>query len=145
MPQTDVTALNHTLEETHDWLEALRETGPFENEQQAYSHFRAVLHAVRDRLTVEEATHFAAGLPMLVRGFYYEGWRPALAPNEDRKTVEDFLGAVRESLGDQLSPESDLGESVTAVLGLLSDRLSEGQIRHARDQMPEDMKAIWPG
>ncbi len=145
MPQTHVTALNHTLEETHAWLEALRERGPFENEQQAYSHLRAVLHAVRDRLTVEEAVHFAAELPMLARGFYYEGWRPALAPNEDRKTVEDFLDAVRESLGDQHTPDHDLGESATAVLGLLTDRLSEGQIRHVRDQMPEDMKAIWPG
>jgi uncharacterized protein (DUF2267 family) len=49
---------------------------------------------------VEEAVHLAAQLPMLVRGFYYEGWRPALAPNEE-ETPADFFARVRESLGDQ--------------------------------------------
>jgi len=33
----------------------------------------AVLHALRDRLTVSEAAQLGAQLPMLVRGFYYEG------------------------------------------------------------------------
>lgn len=144
MMNTAVTALNHTLTETHEWLAELVRTGPFENEQQAYSHFRAVLHAIRDRLTVEEAVHLAAQLPMLVRGFYYEGWRPALAPNKDRKTVEDFLDAVKESLHDQFTPASDVGACATAVLELLTNRMDEGLIRHARQQMPKDMQAIWP-
>lgn len=145
MQQTHVKALNHTLEETHQWLEELHREGSFESEQQAYSFLRAVLHAVRDRLTVEEASHFAAELPMLVRGFYYEGWRPALAPNDDRKTEDDFLGAVQESLRSTETPISDLRDSVQAVLRLLTNHLEEGQIRHAREQMPAEMRTIWPG
>lgn len=143
MLNTDVSSLNHTLTETKEWLDSLCEEGPFTNEQQAYSHLRAVLHAVRDRLTVEEATHLAAQLPMLVRGFYYEGWRPALAPNKDEKTIEEFLEAVRESLGDLYTPDSDLSETTSAVLHLLTDRISEGQVRHVRDQMPADLQALW--
>lgn len=144
MPQTDVTALNHTLEETTAWLEQLRQDGPFETQQQAYSHLRAVLHAVRDRLTVEEAVHFAAEMPMLVRGFYFEGWKPSLAPNEHRKTVEDFLEAVGESLHALDAQTPQIRESAEAVLRLITDRLAEGQIRHVRGQMPEAMQAIWP-
>lgn len=145
MQQTHVTALNHTLEETHQWLEELQRDGSFETEQQAYSYLRAVLHAVRDRLTVEEASHFAAELPMLVRGFYYEGWRPALAPNDHRKTEDDFLEAVQESLRSAETPISELRESVQAVLRLLTNHMEEGQIRHAREQMPAEMRTIWPG
>lgn len=138
-----ISSLNRTLLETQDWLDALTDAGPFETEQQAYSHLRAVLHAVRDRLTAEEAAHLAAQLPMLVRGFYYEGWRPALAPNPER-TIEEFLDHVRSSLHDDQTPDSKVGDAVSAVLALLSDRLSEGQIRHVRDQMPEELKALWP-
>lgn len=144
MPQTDVKSLNHTMELTREWLEELRAKDPFQTEDQAYAYLRAVLHAVRDRLTVEEAAHFASELPMLVRGFYYEGWRPALAPDKKRKTVEDFLDAVKESLHDQFTPVSDVAVAVSAVLELLTERMDEGLIRHARGQMPKDMQAIWP-
>lgn len=145
MIKSEVTALNHTLEQTNEWLKELQEKGGFETAGQAYSHFRAVLHAVRDRLTVEEAVHFAAELPMLVRGFYFEGWRPALAPNRDRETVDDFLEAVLESLRPSEPPEVEtLRDHVRAVLGFLTEHMAEGQIRHAREQMPAEMQEIWP-
>jgi uncharacterized protein (DUF2267 family) len=143
MINTHVSSLNHTLEETKGWLDELQGDGPFVNEQQAYSHLRAVLHAIRDRLTVEEAVHLAAQLPMLVRGFYFEGWRPALAPNQEA-TREEFLGAVRASLRDQFTDEDDLDHSTRAVLRLLTSRISEGQIRHVRGQLPQGIQAMWP-
>lgn len=139
---TEITALNHTMEETRQWLDRLTEVGPFENEKQAYSHLRAVLHALRDRLTVEEATHLASELPMLVRGFYYEGWRPALAPNE-QETQAEFFEKVRASLSAQWASDEDLRESTEAVFRLLEERLEEGQIRHVRNQLPEPIDALW--
>ena len=143
MITSEITALNHTLTETNEWLERLVEIGPFENHEQAYAHLRAVLHALRDRLTVEEATHLAAELPMLVRGFYYEGWRPALAPNE-QETRAEFLAKIRESLNGQLASEEQLTEAATAVLRLLDERVEEGQVRHVRTQLPEEIEALWP-
>lgn len=145
MQNTEVSALNHTLQQTQEWLEELIETGPFENEQQAYSHFRAVLHSLRDRLTPEEAVHFASQLPMLVRGFYYEGWRLALAPNQE-DTLEEFLDSIRESLGPGQAVEErqDLHESARAVFELLNRRVSEGQVRHVRGQLPDEIRALWP-
>ncbi len=142
MMNTNVASLNHTLEETRQWLDELQQNGPFVNEQQAYSHLRAVLHAVRDRLTVEEAVHMAAQMPMLVRGFYYEGWRPALAPNRE-KTLAEFLDAVRHNLHDQFTPDVDLSATTRAILDLLTNRLSEGQVRHVRSQMPEEIQEFW--
>lgn len=144
MLNTDVSSLNHTVTETKGWLDELVQNGPFETEQQAYSHLRAVLHTLRDRLTVEEAVHLAAQLPMLVRGFYYEGWRPALAPNEET-TPAEFFASVRESLHDQVTSDDDLREPVQAVLGLLVEHIEPGQIRHVRDQLPDALQELWPG
>ena len=38
-----------------------------------YRVLRSVLHALRDRLPHDEAGQLGAQMPMLVRGFYYEG------------------------------------------------------------------------
>ena len=92
---------------------------------------------------MEEAAHLAAELPMLVRGFYYEGWRPALAPN-DQETRAEFLDKVRESLNGQLTSEEQLAEAATAVLRLLDERVAEGQLRHVRTQLPEPIEALRP-
>lgn len=144
MLKSDVSALNHTLTETEEWLEDLVGSGPFESEQQAYSNLRAVLHSLRDRLTVEEAAHFAAQLPMLVRGFYYEGWRPALAPNEE-STPAEFFDSVRESLNDRFTGDAEIGEATRAVFELLVKRVQPGQVRHVREQLPDALQELWPG
>jgi uncharacterized protein (DUF2267 family) len=47
---------------------------------QSYSALRAVLHALRDRLTVAETAHLSAQLPMLIRGIYFKGWDPTKVP-----------------------------------------------------------------
>ena len=137
-----VSSLNHTLQETQNWLDDLVQRGPFENEQQAYSHFRAVLHAIRDWLTVEEAVHFSAQLPMLVRGFYFEGWRPSMAPN-DEKSLEEFMNHVAHSLRDTGEGGTDLRESIRSIMSLLTDHLSEGQVRHVRGQLSEPVRELW--
>jgi Uncharacterized conserved protein (DUF2267) len=49
---------------------------------------RSVLHVLRNRLTPEQAVHLGAQLPLLVRGIFYEGWRIAGKPSDERHPVE---------------------------------------------------------
>jgi uncharacterized protein (DUF2267 family) len=63
------------MQKTQIWLKDLMSQLDWEDRpHKAYLALRTVLHALRDRLTVEEAVQLGAQLPMLVRGFYYEGW-----------------------------------------------------------------------
>lgn len=53
----------------------------------------SLAHAVRDRIGPANAVHLGAQLPMLVRGFYCEGWHMAETPTKERLT-ENFLEHV---------------------------------------------------
>jgi uncharacterized protein (DUF2267 family) len=142
MTTSNVTALDHTVHETGAWLDDLAGDGPFANREQAYSWLRAVLHSLRDRLNVDEATHLAAQLPMLVRGFYYEGWRPALAPNAE-ETPREFYASVAESLQGAGPDDPDVEAAVRAVFALLQRRLTGGQVRHVLSQLPSGIQELW--
>jgi len=136
--------LSRSTQETQEWINDLAEHRVFEDQAQAYSYLRAVLHAIRDRLTVEEAAHFASQLPMMIRGFYYEGWRPTLAPN-DFDTADELYERVRESLGGTATPSSvPVPDGTRAVLELLQGRCDPGQMDHVRDQMPAEIAALFP-
>src|SRR3979409_1993907 len=79
----------HEIEEAFGW--------PKERRNQSYAALRGVLHALRDRLTVEEAAQFGAQLPMLVRGLYYEGWDPSKTPVKLRR--DEFVGRFAREAG----------------------------------------------
>lgn len=131
-----ITNLEHAIHVTNEWLRELAELGDIETEGHAYSALRAVLHAVRDRLPVDEAAHLAAQLPLIVRGVYYEGWHPAGCPRRD-ESPEQFLNQIAAELPPSLeiSPESAL----RCVYCLLEGRLSGGQLRHVRAILPRPL------
>lgn len=101
-------AFDSTVQATNTWLADLPVRLRWSDHHHAYIALRAVLHALRDRLSVEHVAALSAQLPMLVRGFYFEGWHPAGKPVKDRKQ-EDFFDHVAEQLRgapDQIRNES---------------------------------------
>ncbi|MBW3597866.1 MAG: DUF2267 domain-containing protein [Planctomycetes bacterium] len=139
MASTAVHVFQTTLDETHQWLEELAERLNLDDHHRAYNALRAVLQTIRDRLTVEEATDFASQLPLLVRGFYYEGWNPSHTPAKE-KTQEDFLSAVRDRINERAV---DPQEAVIAVAQLLRSHVTAGQLNHVVGMMPAEVKELF--
>lgn len=136
--------LRQTAQLTQEWINDLASRPPMESPEQAYSVLRAVLHAVRDRLTADEVAHLGSQLPMLVRGFYFEGWRPTLAPN-DFETAEAFYERVETSLRTApLAEGVDVKGSCRATLEFLADHVDEGGLGHVTQQMPDEIAALFP-
>jgi uncharacterized protein (DUF2267 family) len=129
----------HTLDLSGHWLEDLMgETGW--DPHRAYAALRAVLHVLRDRLTADEAVDLGAQLPLLLRGMYYEGWRPSAHPLKYRHK-EDFLERVAQHC--PALAEDERETAARAVFKVLARRVTGGEVRQVENQLPADVRALW--
>lgn len=141
MATTATSIFEPTIQKTNQWLEELTQIGEFDDEAQAYSALRAVLQTLRDRLIVNEAADLGAQLPLLVRGFYFEGWKPSQTPQKVRKQ-EEFLEQVQQRLRD--SGTIDPRNACRAVFQLLENRITAGECKDVRGDLPEPLRELWP-
>ncbi len=140
MSTTGLDVFDSTIQKTNAWLKELMELIGCQDRHEAYVVLRAALHALRDRLTVEEVAQFAAQLPMLVRGFYYEGWDPTWKPARERHR-EEFLARIEQEL---VPRDLDAEEVARSVFRLLANRISEGEIEDVEHVLPRDIRELWP-
>jgi uncharacterized protein (DUF2267 family) len=140
MNSTGVDVFDTTLQKTSVWLKGVMEEMGWEDRHRAYSVLRAVLHALRDRLIVDEAVNLGAQLPMLIRGFYYEGWRPEGRPFKYRHK-EEFFAQVAKTLPGM--EQAELERAVRAVFKVLSSQVTGGEIAQVRDQLPAEVRELW--
>ena len=82
--------IDQAVQQAHIWINDVDDRLGWGNKPRAYRLLRAVLHALRDHLPVNEAADLGAQLPTLIRGVYYEQWRPAVMPVKERH-LEAFL------------------------------------------------------
>jgi uncharacterized protein (DUF2267 family) len=97
----------------------------------AYHAMRAVLHALRDRLTVDEAAHSGDKLPMLVRGIYFDGLHSAGKPDRARSR-EEFLQRSNDRLHIAPFGPEDVAH---AVFKVLVHHLAPGEIRRVVSEL----------
>jgi uncharacterized protein (DUF2267 family) len=141
MSMTGVDTFDTTIQKTNIWLNDLMRELNWDDRHKAYAVLRQVLHALRDRLTLEEAVHLGAQLPMLIRGFYYESWTPAGNPGRERRK-DEFLAPIREHFKND--PHVDPEHVVRAVFRVLARRVTEGEIRDVKGMLPQEIAELWP-
>lgn len=141
MTITGVQVFDSTIHLTNAWLKSVMEKMGWDDRHRAYLALRATLHALRDRLSVEEAVHLGAQLPMLIRGFYFEGWHPAGTPVKERHK-EEFLAHIKDAF--RKDPDVDAEKVARAVFALLAERVSKGEIKDVTRLLPKEVRALWP-
>jgi uncharacterized protein (DUF2267 family) len=139
--QTALKPFDSTIQTTNIWLNDILGRLGWQESYRAYHALRAVLHALRDRLTVEQAAALAAQLPMLVRGFYYEGWHPHGKPVKGRHK-EEFLAHVAAAFRDD--PDVDPERVTRAVFQVLAKHVTAGEIESVKQSLPAELRSLWP-
>jgi uncharacterized protein (DUF2267 family) len=137
---TGLDTFDTTVQATNVWLHDVMIRMGWIDREKAWRALRAVMHALRDRLAVNDAAHLAAQLPMLVRGMYYEGWHPADKPLKEHRA--DFLRRVREVFTFDLSADPE--RVIRAVFGTLEKHITPGEAEKVKAALPGDLRAFWP-
>lgn len=136
---TSAESFEATFHKTNVMIRAVEERFGWEDRAKAYAVLRAVLHTLRDRLTVDNVAHLAAQLPMLVRGFYYEGWVPAHAPQ--KMNAAEFIGEVERQI-DPLSFGQATEEVIRGVVAIIQDYTDPDEVRKLKATLPKDIQSL---
>jgi uncharacterized protein (DUF2267 family) len=140
MTMTGLDVFDRAIHKSNDWLKDIMFELNWEDRHRAYLALRAVLHALRDRLSVAESAQLAAQLPLLIRGVYYDGWTPAGKPVKERRK-EEFLKHIREEFRDG---DIDAEQVTRAIFKMLAHRISQGEIHDIKQILPKELAELWP-
>ena len=131
-----------SLQKTQVWFnDLMAELDWHDHPQRAYLALRTVLHALRDRLTVEEALQLSAQLPMQIRGFYFEGWTLKDKPHKERHK-EAFFAHIDNAFKNDVTVKPE--RIARAVFKVLAKHVSSGEIDDIKHILPNELQDLWP-
>lgn len=128
------------LQTAGTWLDELADLLEVEPHQ-ALEVFRAVSHVLRDRLGIAEANQLAAQLPIILRGIFFEGWKPEGYHSKIHSYDDVLLALARQYRGSATIPFNDM---IRSVFSLLELKVSKGEIDDVKAVLPKSMRELWP-
>lgn len=138
MSTNGLEVFDKTIQTTNIWLdEIMDEMGP--DRQLAWHTLGAVLRALRDRLPPDLAAHLGAQLPLMVRGAYYDQYKPSALPERSR-SLDDFLDKVAEEL--RFTRPVNMRDALQAVCRVLDKHVDDGQIAKVWQSLPTDVRQV---
>ena len=143
MKLTGIDVFDSTIQRTNLWLKEFMQELNWSDHRKTYEAFRCVLHTVRDLMPVIDAIRFSQELPMLIRGFYFEGWEPSGKPLPIRNRSE-FVFLLSRSLARDGDRSSDAEVVARGVFRLLERKVNDGEIDDIRHLMPPAILDLWP-
>lgn len=119
--------------------------GEPENPERASRVLKAVLRALRNRITVEESLQLISQLPMFLKGIYVDGWKAK--EYKRKKHISEFIDEIIEEAGPtgtyDFPTEAAAIKAITAVFSVIKDQVSEGEIKDIRAIFPTELKQLW--
>lgn len=135
---TDV--LSKAIRQSSLWLDEVSERLEAEDRETALQALRAVLMSVRERIGPDNAAHLAAQLPVLIRGIFYDGFRPAAEPSKER-TRKAFLAKVHGAVP-HLGVEPE--QATRAMLEVMAHHIDPHETAKVADLFPAELRDLWP-
>jgi uncharacterized protein (DUF2267 family) len=136
-----VSLFQKTLQKSEVWVAEMHTELEWMSADDVYHLLRATLQALRDQLSLSEAAHFSAQLPLLLRGTFYESWDPMGKAQANSK--REFLELVRQKMGPQGQLNFDLELGVSVTLRTLSKHISPGEVQDVLSAFEPSLKEFF--
>ena len=134
-------------DEGNEFLNTLaKNLGHKDDKAQVGILLRAVLHCIRDCITIPQSFHLIAELPMFLKALYVEQWRYSEKPERIKKITEftDKIESEQEKMGERLfnwhEPTLDL---VRTVINTLRRYLQPGLLEHIAAESTIELKPLF--
>jgi uncharacterized protein (DUF2267 family) len=139
-PRTD--SLDRAVDQAHDWLHDIARGLGSADVRTAYFCLRAVLRLIRDRLPIAQSAALGARLPLLIRGIYFESWRPHESKPQARQ-VEEFLGLLERDLRAHVAAKLEPERVFEAVADRLRLHLEAREVAELVRALPPGLRLLF--
>jgi uncharacterized protein (DUF2267 family) len=137
----DPDTFSHAIDNARAWMREIAAELYTNEGKDAWGAFREVGHLLRDQLPDAEVAQLAAQLPLLLRGVWYEGWKPG--SHARIKEADAFLEALRVRL-DRSRPMDPVG-ALRAVTNVLRRHVSRGELEDVLHVLPGAIRPLFSG
>jgi uncharacterized protein (DUF2267 family) len=102
-----------------------------------------VLHALRDRLTIQQSFHLMAQLPIYLKIAYVDSWKyreqPVLLDTQESFTA--YVKTLQGTYGEyQFNWPEHTGDLVKIIYRAISQIVDQGEIRKVMHALPDEIK-----
>jgi uncharacterized protein (DUF2267 family) len=130
-------AFDTAVQKGNVWLKDIEKAGSLRSRFQAYAALRSVLHALRDCLPPPEAVKFAAQMPLMIKGIFFDGWK--VTPKPLRLSRAEFLAHVHGGLKDEAGVDPNV--ALKAVLSALYRHITPVVLETLQLVLPREVRA----
>lgn len=140
MTEKGLEVIARNVQLAHDWINDLDCQLGWGDLHRSLRLLRVGLHALRDCLPIADAANFAAQLPLILRGLFYEQWRPTAA--HIRMDREAFIERIAGDFApDQLEDSAD---AIGAIFIVLEKKIGHGETAKLKHVLPHGVRDLWP-
>ena len=117
-----------------------------DEQRRVFTILKAVMHVIRDRMTISESFDVMAQLPFFLKAVYVDQWKYSEKPPRQYDTIEEMKQAVKDEQAKrgetEFEWERSTEEIITTVFNRMKEFLTDGQVKHIHDQMPGEVKEL---
>ncbi|MFW5760096.1 MAG: DUF2267 domain-containing protein [Cyclobacteriaceae bacterium] len=107
---------------------------------------RAVLHTLRERITISESLNMISQLPMFMKAIYVDNWKYREKPLKINKK-EEFAEEVEHHQSQYGEQEFNWGKSTEDIIKIvfreLGTYITKGEFEDITAQMPKELKELF--